>query len=111
MDDAQEQFSEGRIIAISKELAPGINTAEICRRRGISQPTLYSWRSKCGGLEVSEPNLLSVLDEQNRKLNKLLAEQVSDNATLKDRILFLKEQRLPPPKDGLLCLEVLPRCN
>jgi putative transposase len=63
-----------------------MKTAEVCRRHGISQPTFYSWKSKYGGLEVSEAKRLKALDEENRKLKKLLAEQVLDNATLKEML-------------------------
>jgi len=82
----KNRFSEERIIAILKEQAAGIKTAEVCRRHGISQPTFYSWKSKYGGLEVSEAKRLKALDEENRKLKKLLAEQVLDNATLKEML-------------------------
>ncbi len=63
-----------------------MSTAEVCLRHGISQPTFYSWKSKVGGLEVSEAKRLKALDEENRKLKKLLAEQVMDNATLKEML-------------------------
>ena len=55
-------------------------------RHVISQPTFYSWKSKYAGLEVSEAKRLKALDEENRKLKKLLAEQVLDNATLKEML-------------------------
>ena len=80
------RFLEEQIIAILKEQAAGMKTAEVCRRHGISQPTFYSWKSKYGGLEVSEAKRLKALDEENRKLKKLLAEQVLDNATLKEML-------------------------
>jgi putative transposase len=82
----KSRFSEERIIGILKEQAAGMKTAEVCRRHGISQPTFYSWKSKYGGLEVSEAKRLKALDEENRKLKKLLAEQVLDNATLKEML-------------------------
>ncbi len=80
----KSRFSQEQIIAILKEQAAGMTTAEICRRHGISPPTFYSWKSKYGGLEVSEAKRLKALDEENRKLKKLLAEQVLDNAILKE---------------------------
>ena len=82
----KSRFSEERIIGILKEQAAGMKTAEVCRRHGISQPTFYSWKSKYGGLEVSEAKRLKALDEENRKLKKLLAEQVLDNTTLKEML-------------------------
>ena len=80
----KSRFSEQQIIAILKEHESGMSTAEVCRRHGISQPTFYSWKSKFGGLEVSEAKRLKALEDENRKLKKLLAEQVMDNATLKE---------------------------
>jgi len=59
--------------------------AEICRRHGISDATFYTWRSKYGGLEVSEAKRLKALEE-NRKLKKLLAEQMLDAATLRETL-------------------------
>ena len=80
----KSRFSEQQIIAVLKEHEAGMSTAEVCRRHGISPPTFYSWKSKFGGLEVSEAKRLKTLEEENRKLKKLLAEQVMDNATLKE---------------------------
>ena len=82
----KSRFSDQQIIAILKEQEAGISTAEVCRRHAISQPTFYSWKSKFGGLEVSEAKRLKALDAENRKLKKLLAEQVMDNATLKEML-------------------------
>lgn len=80
----KSRFNENQIIAILKEQEAGSATAEVCRRHGISQPTFYAWKSKYGGMEVSEAKRLKALEEENRKLKKLLAEQVMDNATLKE---------------------------
>lgn len=80
------RFSEGQIIAILREQEAGMATAEVCRRHGISSATFYTWKSKYGGLEVSDAKRLKALDDENRKLNKLLAEQVLDNATLKEML-------------------------
>lgn len=82
----KSRFSEQQIIAILKEHESGMSTAEVCRRHGISQPTFYSWKSRFGGLEVSEAKRLKALEDENRKLKKLLAEQVMDNATLKEML-------------------------
>ncbi len=56
----------------------------MCRRHGISSATFYAWKAKYGGLEVSEAKRLKTLEDENRKLKKLLAEQMLDNATLKE---------------------------
>ncbi len=57
----KSRFSEEQIIAILKEQAAGVKTAEVCRRHGISQPTFYAWKSKFGGMEVSEAKRLKAL--------------------------------------------------
>jgi len=78
------RFSEEQIIAILREQESGMATAEVCRRHGISSATFYAWKSKYGGLEVSEAKRLKSLEDENRKLKNLLAEQLLDNATLKE---------------------------
>ena len=62
----------------------GCTTADVCRRHGISDATFYKWKSKYGGLEVSEAQRLKALEDENRRLKKLLAEAMLDNAALKD---------------------------
>src|SRR6188472_2296586 len=78
------RFSEEQIIAILKEQEAGAKTAEVCRRHGISDATFYKWKAKYGGLDVSEAKRLKVLEDENAKLKKLLAEAMLDNAMLKD---------------------------
>ena len=70
----KSRFSEEQIIGILKEQEAGLPVAEICSRHGISDATFYTWRSRFGGMEVSEARRLKALDEENRKLKKLLAE-------------------------------------
>jgi putative transposase len=82
----KSRFSEEQIIAILKEQEAGRPTAEVCRRHGISQTTFYNWKAKFGGMEVSDAKRLKALEEENRKLKKLLAEEVMDNATLKEML-------------------------
>ena len=82
----KSRFSEEQIIAILNEQESGRSTAEVCRRHGISQPTFYNWKAKFGGMEVSDAKRLKALEEENRKLKKLLAEEVMDNATLKEML-------------------------
>jgi len=60
------------------------SVAELCRRHGMSDATFYKWKSKYGGLEVSETKRLRVLEEENIKLKRLLADAMLDNAALKD---------------------------
>ena len=78
------RFSEEQIIAILKEQEAGAKTAEVCRRHGISDATFYKWKAKYGGIDVSEAKRLKVLEDENAKLKKLLAEAMLDNAMLKD---------------------------
>jgi putative transposase len=78
------RFSEEQIIGILREQEAGAKTAEVCRRHGISDATFYKWKAKYGGLEVSEARRLKSLEDENRRLKKLLAEAMLDNAALKD---------------------------
>lgn len=80
----RSRFSEEQIIGILKEQEAGMPTADVCRRHGISPATFYNWKSKFGGLEVSEAKRLRALEEENGRLKKLLAEAMLDNAVLKD---------------------------
>ena len=78
------RFSEERIIGILREHEAGAKTPELCRRHGISDATFYKWKARYGGLEVSEARRLRSLEDENRRLKKLLAEAMLDNAALKD---------------------------
>jgi putative transposase len=80
----RSRFSEEQIIAILREQEAGMKVADVCRNHGISDATFYAWKSKYGGLEVSEARRLKSLEDENRRLKKLLAEAVLDNAALKD---------------------------
>jgi len=78
------RFKEEQIIAILREQEAGTSTADVCRRHGISTATFYKWKAKYGGLEVSDARRLRVLEAENAKLKKLLAEAMLDNVMLKD---------------------------
>jgi len=80
----RSRFSEEQIIAILREHEAGVKTDEVCRKHGISSATLYKWKAKYGGMEVSDARRLKALEEENSKLKKLLAETMLDNAVLKD---------------------------
>jgi len=82
----RSRFSEEQIIGILKEHQAGGSAADLCRKHGISDATFYKWRSKYGGMEVSDARKLKALEEENRKLKKLLAEQMLDNSTLKEML-------------------------
>ena len=80
----QGRFSEEQIIGILKQNEAGAPVTQLCRDHGIGESTFYKWKSKYGGLEVSEAKRLRALEEENSKLKRLLADAMLDNAVLKD---------------------------
>ncbi len=82
----KSRFTEDQIIGILKEHQAGIPTAELCRKHGISDATFYNWRSRYGGMEVSDARRLKSVEDENRRLKKLLAESMLDVATLKEAL-------------------------
>jgi putative transposase len=80
----RSRFKEEQIIAILREQEAGAKTADVCRKHGISSATFFKWKSKYGGMEVSDARRLKALEDENRKLKKLLAESMLDQAALKE---------------------------
>jgi putative transposase len=80
------RFREEQIINVLKEHQAGIPVVELCRKHGISDATFYTWRTRYGGMEVSDARKLKALEEENRKLKKLLAEAMLDVATLREAL-------------------------
>jgi putative transposase len=80
----RSRFSEEQIIAILKEHEAGVPVADLCRKHGVSTASLYKWKAKYGGMDVSEARKLKALEDENAKLKKLLADSMLDNAALKD---------------------------
>ena len=78
------RFSEEQIIEVLKEAEAGAKVSELCRRHGISDATFYTWRSKYGGLEISEMRRLRQLEDENRRLKSIVADQALDIRALKD---------------------------
>ncbi|MGQ2933343.1 MAG: IS3-like element ISSpma3 family transposase [Sphingopyxis sp.] len=78
------RFSEEQIIGVLKEAEAGAKTGELARRHGVSEATIYNWKAKYGGLEVSEAKRLRSLEDENAKLKRLLADTMLDNVALKD---------------------------
>ena len=82
----RSRFTEEQIIGILKEHQAGMSASELCRKHGISDATFYNWRSRYGGMEVSEAKRLKRLEDENAKLKRLLAEQMMDVATLREML-------------------------
>lgn len=80
----RSRFTEEQIIGMLKEQEAGLSMAEVCRKHGVSQATFYKYKARFGGLEVSDARRLRALEDENAKLKKLLAEQMLDNAILRD---------------------------
>jgi putative transposase len=82
----RSRFSDEQIIGILKEHQAGLSAVELCRKYGVSDATFYKWRSKYGGMEVAEAKRLKVLEDENAKLKRLLAEAMLDVSTLKEML-------------------------
>jgi putative transposase len=80
----RSRFSEEQIIGILKEHEAGVPVAELCRKHGVSNASLYKWKAKYGGMDVSEARKLKALEDENARLKKLLADAMLDNSALKD---------------------------
>ena len=80
----RSRFTEQQIIGVLREAETGAKTADLARKHGVSEATLYNWKSKYGGLEVSEAKRLRALEDENGRLKRLLADAMLDNAGLKD---------------------------
>jgi putative transposase len=78
------RFTEDQIIGVLREHEVGVKTAELCRKHGISDATFYNRKSKYGGMTLSEATRLRTLEDENRRLKKLLAELMLDVSALKD---------------------------
>ncbi len=79
----KKRYSEGQIVEILKEGRSGISVSELCRKHGISDASYYTWRTKYAGLEVSDLRRLKTLEEENRRLKQMVADQALDIQTLK----------------------------
>ena len=80
----RKRFTEEQIIAVLREHDAGAKAAELARKHGISEATLYNWKAKYGGMDVSDAKRLRSLEEENRRPKKLLAELILDQAALKE---------------------------
>ncbi len=80
----KKRFSEEQIIGILKQQESGVKTADVCREHNISQNTFFTWKSKFGGMNVSEAQRLKALEAENAKLKRIVANLTLDNVALKD---------------------------
>ena len=78
----KSRFSEEQIVGSLKESEAGLGTAELCRKQGISEQTFYRWKSKYGGMSVSEAQRLKQLEDENRKLKQMVADLMLDKQAL-----------------------------
>jgi putative transposase len=79
-----KRFTEEQIIGILKQAQAGMKIVDLCREHGISDATFYTWRSKYGGMEVSEAKRLKQLEDENKKLKQMLADAMLENKAIKD---------------------------
>jgi putative transposase len=84
--DVKKRFSEEQIIGFLREADKGVPVKELCRKHGFSEASYYLWRSKFGGMEVSDARRLKVLEAENAKLKKLLAETLLENEVTKEAL-------------------------
>ena len=80
----RKRFTEEQIIAVLREHEAGAKAGDLARKHGISEATLYNWKAKFGGMDVSDAKRLRSLEDENGKLKRLLADAMLDNAGLKD---------------------------
>ena len=79
-----KRYSEEQIIRILKEVEEGTPVAEVCRKHGVSEQSVYRWRTKYGGMDVAELRRLKQLEEENRRLKAIVADQAMDIQLLKE---------------------------
>lgn len=80
----RSRYTEEQIIAVLREHEAGAKTADLARKHGVSEATLYNWKAKYGGMDVSDAKRLRALEEENAKLKKLLAEQMLEASALRE---------------------------
>jgi putative transposase len=80
----RSRFSEEQIIGILKEHEAGVSVADLCRKHGVSDASIYKWKARFGGMDVSEAKRLRALEDENGKLKRMLADAMLDNVALKD---------------------------
>ena len=91
----KKRYSEEQIIGFLREAESGIKVKDLCRRHGFSEASFYAWRSKFGGMDVSDAKRLKALEAENAKLKKLLAESMLENEVTKEAL----RKMYGPPRD------------
>jgi putative transposase len=82
-----KKYTEEQIIAVLKEAEVGANVTDLCRKYGMSDATYYNWKAKYSGMTASDLKRLKALEEENRRLKQIVAEQALDNRALKELLL------------------------
>ena len=82
----KKRYSEEQIIGFLKEAEAGVSAKELCRRHGFSEASFYSWRSKFGGMDVSDAKRLKALETENARLKKRLAESLLENEVTREAL-------------------------
>jgi putative transposase len=84
--DVKKRFSEEQIIGFLREGDKGVAVKDLCRRHGFSEASYYLWRSKFGGMDVSDAKRLKALEVENARLKKLLAESMLENEVTREAL-------------------------
>jgi putative transposase len=84
--DVKKRFSEEQIIKFLREGEAGVPVKELCRRHGFSEASFYLWRSKFGGMDVSDARRLKALEQENTRLKRLLADALLENEATKEAL-------------------------
>lgn len=82
----KKRYSDEQIIGFLKEAESGVSVKELCRRHGFSDASFYTWRSKFGGMDVSDAKRLRALEAENAKLKRLLAESMLENEVTREAL-------------------------
>lgn len=80
----KSRFTEAQIVGVLQEHAAGAKLAELCRRHGVTETTLHRWKRKYGGLQVNEARRLKALEDENRQLKRIVADQALNLQVVKD---------------------------